>query len=400
MVYPKYVHDIIRRLEDCGESAYIVGGSLRDMLLGTTPHDYDVATSALPERTLEIFSDMRVIETGLKHGTVTVIAQGEPVEVTTFRIDGEYSDSRHPDSVSFTDDIRADLSRRDFTVNAMAYNESRGLIDPFGGGEDVKRRVIRAVGQPELRFGEDALRIMRAFRFSAQLGFSIDGQTLEGASLRAEGLSNIARERIGSEFIKLVTSPYPSDALKTMVRMGILKYALGEYTPSEKVIDRLDRMPREDYARLGFLLCETDRDRGREILHGLRCSGKQITGALAVASGAKRRVLTPKDARDLIAVTGIYATAAAVASELTDVSPSGAADEVLRQKNTPCRLQDLKINGKALAAMGARGKTIGNTLDMLLKTVIEEPSLNEERTLLELAEKILKEDGKDKDVGN
>lgn len=390
-VYPNYVQDIIDRLENSGESAYIVGGSLRDILLGIQPHDYDVTTSALPLRTLEIFSDMRVIETGLKHGTVTVISQGEPIEVTTFRIDGEYTDSRHPDSVSFTDDITADLSRRDFTVNAMAYNKERGLVDPFGGSEDVKRGILRAVGDPEKRFTEDALRIMRAFRFSAQLGFSIEENTLKGAGGCAEGLSNIARERIGNEFIKLITSEHPISPLKAMKDNGILKYALGDYTPSEALIDSLPRMPRTDTARLGLLLSETDKDSGREILHGLRCSGKQITGALAVASGSARCVTTAKDARALIAVTGVYATDAALASVLRGISPVGAAEETEKQKNTPSRLQDLKINGKVLSEMGAKGKLIGSTLDRLLAAVIEDPSLNERETLMEMAEKIMKE---------
>lgn len=400
MEYPQYVQNVIKRLEDSGESAYIVGGSLRDMLLGIQPHDYDVATSSLPDKTLEIFSDMRVIETGLKHGTVTVISCGEPVEVTTFRIDGKYTDSRHPDSVSFTDDIRADLSRRDFTVNAMAYNPTVGLVDPFGGSEDVKRGVIRAVGEPELRFGEDALRIMRAFRFSAQLGFFIDAYTLEGARAKAEGLSNIARERIGSEFIKLITSPHPADALKAMSKMGVIYYALGDYVPSERIIGGLEKMPIEDYARLGFLLCETDRERGGEILSGLRCSGKQKTGALAVALGAKRSIKTPKDARELISVTGIYAVAAAYASYLSGNSEESAVELVRRQESTPCRIQELKINGKTVAQMGARGKLIGDTLNKLLKLVIEEPSLNDTETLCRLAKKILKENGANENVGD
>ena len=390
MVYPKYVETVIKRLEDSGESAYIVGGSLRDILLGKEPHDYDVTTSSLPNKTLSVFSDMRVIETGLKHGTVTVISEGKPVEVTTFRIDGEYKDSRHPDSVSFTDDIEADLSRRDFTVNAMAYSKKNGLVDPFGGREDISGKLIRAVGVPEKRFGEDALRIMRAFRFSAQLGFSIDKDTLSGAKSCAEGLTNIARERIGAEFIKLVTSPCPSAALREMKRMDVLKYVLGDYELSDGVIELIDLMPREDYARLGFLLCCAERDRGREILHGLRCSGKQITGALAVSGGIGRCVSSSKDARGLIAATGIYAVAAAKGSELMGISPAGAAEITERQMNTPCRLQDLKINGKALAGMGAKGKLIGNTLDILLRAVIEEPSLNSEEALKAMAEEIIK----------
>ena len=175
---PEYAESVLERLEQNGEEAYIVGGSLRDSLLGKAASDYDVATSALPERTLEIFSDYRVIATGLKHGTVTVMSDGKPIEVTTFRVDGGYSDSRHPDSVSFTRSIEEDVSRRDFTVNAMAYSQRRGLVDLFGGRDDLAKGIIRAVGDPERRFDEDALRIMRAFRFSAQLDFEIEEKSL------------------------------------------------------------------------------------------------------------------------------------------------------------------------------------------------------------------------------
>ena len=222
MVYPSYADKIIRRLEAHGKSAYIVGGSVRDMLLGLTPHDYDITTDALPEQTAQIFVDMRVIATGIKHGTLTVISDGYPGEITTFRIDGSYSDSRHPDSVSFTADVTADLARRDFTVNAMAYSAERGLVDPFGGQRDLESKILRAVGEPKMRFREDALRIMRAFRFCAQLGFDVDPRTLDACEQERMGLEHIARERIGAETIKLLTSRSPSKPLTLMRERGIL----------------------------------------------------------------------------------------------------------------------------------------------------------------------------------
>lgn len=391
MTYPENIKVIIDRLEASGESAYIVGGSLRDMLLGVAPHDYDVTTSALPEKTLSVFSDMRVIETGIKHGTVTVISDGEPVEVTTFRVDGEYTDSRHPDSISFTSSIEEDLARRDFTVNAMAYSQSRGLIDPFDGTSDVKHGIIRAVGEPSARFREDALRIMRAFRFCAQLGFEIEARTLEGAVECADGLCKIARERIGAEFIKLLTSPYSEKALELMVRTGVIKYAVGEGTVTDGLIRIVPQMQEVDVARLGALLCHTDTERARAILGELRCSTKQTKGALATAIGANMAVNSAEEARRLIAKTGIYAPYAARLSEKLCVSEAGAEQLTIKQQNTPCTVGQLKINGKVLAELGARGKSIGKTLERLLCAVIENPELNEENTLVMLAKKILDE---------
>ena len=388
MVYPSYIKKIIERIEACRESAYIVGGSLRDMLLGLPPHDYDIATSALPERTANIFSDMHVIETGLKHGTVTVISDGFPVEITTFRIDGEYTDSRHPDSVSFTDDITKDLSRRDFTVNAMAYSPDRGLIDPFGGKSDIEAKLLRAVREPALRFGEDALRIMRAYRFSAQLGFDIEQSTLTATKECAEGLSCIARERIGSEFIRLVTSKHPCRALSLMNANGIFPYVFEGYTSSEKLIHLVEALPPKDTLRLALLLSDTDGESARRLLRELRCSGKQITGVLATLRGASKPIQSETDARRLIAVTGAYAADAARLSVALGISPSGAAELTERQLSTPCNLHDLKINGKDLALMGFEGKAIGSTLSALLARVIDDPTLNERDVLLNIAEKM------------
>ena len=204
---PAQVHTALARLNDAGYEAYIVGGCVRDRIMGRTPKDYDVATSALPEQTADVFAGERVIATGLKHGTVTVLLDGEPLEITTFRIDGTYSDSRHPDTVTFTPSLREDLARRDFTMNAMAYSPETGLVDPFGGQADIAAKCIRCVGEPEQRFREDALRILRALRFSAVLGFHIEPKT--DAALRAEAalLKNISAERVFSELKQLLCGP-------------------------------------------------------------------------------------------------------------------------------------------------------------------------------------------------
>ena len=174
---PEKVNSIIKLLKANGYEAYAVGGCVRDMVMGIAPNDFDITTSALPEETMRVFKDYRIVETGIKHGTVTVICDHEPFEITTYRIDGDYLDSRHPESVSFSRNLKDDLARRDFTVNTLCYNEEDGLIDLFGGVGDIENELIRCVGDPEKRFSEDALRIMRALRFSATLGFSIDGET-------------------------------------------------------------------------------------------------------------------------------------------------------------------------------------------------------------------------------
>lgn len=204
---PKDAESIINRLNEHGYEAYVVGGCVRDSILGRTPNDWDICTSATPDKVIEIFADQEVIPTGLKHGTVTIVIDHTPFEVTTFRIDGDYSDSRRPDTVEFTTDIIQDLSRRDFTINAMAYNPKMGLIDPFSGAEDIKSKIIRCVGNAEERFTEDALRILRAIRFSAQFDFNIDSSTDSAIELLYQNLKNISIERITSELNKMIVCP-------------------------------------------------------------------------------------------------------------------------------------------------------------------------------------------------
>ena len=201
---PSEVNTILDRLERAGHQAYIVGGCVRDSIMGAEPSDYDIATSARPERVKEVFSGENIIETGLKHGTLTLNIGANNYEITTFRSDGEYLNNRSPESVRFESDIRADLSRRDFTVNAMAYNPSEGLIDLFGGKTDIKNGIIKCVGSPHKRFEEDALRILRALRFASVLGFEIDESTRRAAIEQKELISALSAERIFSEFKKII----------------------------------------------------------------------------------------------------------------------------------------------------------------------------------------------------
>lgn len=204
MDMPKNVDIAINLLQSAGFEAYAVGGCVRDSLLGKTPNDWDITTSAKPEDMKSVFADFHCIDTGIKHGTVTVVIDGEPLEITTFRLDGEYEDNRHPKSVTFTSDLGADLGRRDFTVNAMAYSKMTGTVDLFGGQNDLKNGIIRCVGDPDRRFNEDALRILRALRFASALDFEIEEKTAQSLLKNRALLGNISEERIAKELLKLV----------------------------------------------------------------------------------------------------------------------------------------------------------------------------------------------------
>lgn len=223
---PEKAEIILHTLEEAGYEAYVVGGCVRDSILGRSPDDWDITTSAKPEEVKALFR--RTVDTGLIHGTVTVMLDKEGFEVTTYRVDGEYEDGRHPKEVSFTASLEEDLKRRDFTINAMAYNPKRGLVDLFGGVQDMENRIIRCVGNPLERFTEDALRILRAVRFSAQLGFSIEGETLKAISVLAPNLKYVSAERIQVELLKLLVSPHP-DYLRTAYEAGITKEILPEF---------------------------------------------------------------------------------------------------------------------------------------------------------------------------
>lgn len=378
---PEYVRVVLNRLSVSGERAYIVGGSLRDMLLSKAPHDFDLASSAEPLRVCEIFSDMRVIKTGLAHGTVTVLSSGQPIEITTFRVDGEYLDMRRPESVVFTRRIEDDLSRRDFTVNAMAYNEDDGLIDLFGGEDDLKNRIIRTVGDPYERFSEDALRIMRAFRFSAQLGFDIEEKTLEAAGALANRLELIAKERILTELIKLICSPSPELPLMQMRSAGVLSHVFSGFAPSDRAISLLSAVDNDESTRLAVLFCDTDGDVARNELTMLKASGKQRASA-AIVDAAKQTYSTRADMAHLRARLGSNADIALRLSALLGNSPDTSLD--LLSDTTPSSISELAIGGDELIALGYSGREIGKTLALLLDKVIDDPSLNTRESLLRL----------------
>ena len=380
---------VIDRLEKGGFEAFAVGGCVRDLLMGIPAHDYDITTNAATDEIKAVFSDYKTVDTGIKHGTVTVVTEGDPVEITTYRTDGEYTDSRRPDSVEFTRNIEDDLSRRDFTVNAMAYNEKRGLVDLFGGRDDLSAGIIRAVGDPRKRFTEDALRIMRGFRFSAQLGFEIEKNTLSAALELSGRLKNIARERIGSEFLRLLDSKFPSKAL---LAMGD---ALEEVLPCQVPRERLalaDALPYGGEERLAMLLYGQPREQVLEAAHALRLSNAQKSKILSIASAVPPKYGPPSIRRFLRECGEFAEGAAAVLTLLGKADPSLSAAVTAEKANAPCiSVGGLAINGADLINSGlVSGRQVGEILSALLEKVIDDPSLNTKDRLLLEAEAIAK----------
>ena len=293
---------LLDALHGAGHAAYAVGGCVRDSLLGLDPHDWDLCTSARPEQVMALFGEEKCIPTGLQHGTVTVKQGGRLYETTTFRTEGAYSDGRHPDAVCFVPDVREDLARRDFTINAMAYSAEEGLIDPFGGRDDLAAHLVRAVGEPERRFEEDALRILRLYRFAARFGFAIDPAT--GAAARALGphLDCVSAERIQEELLKLLAAPRPGSYLEPAVLAVVLPELEPEEQPERfaelcRTIDRIEPTAENVPARLAALLCPLGEAGARKALRKLKCSNAltdEVTALEREAGGGAGSFLLPR----------------------------------------------------------------------------------------------------------
>ena len=282
---------LLDALHGAGHAAYAVGGCVRDSLLGLAPHDWDLCTSARPEQVMALFGEEKCIPTGLQHGTVTVKQGGRLYETTTFRTEGAYSDGRHPDVVCFVPDVREDLARRDFTINAMAYSAEEGLIDPFGGRDDLAAHLVRAVGEPERRFEEDALRILRLYRFAARFGFAIDPAT--GTAARALGphLDCVSAERIQEELLKLLAAPRPGSYLEPAVLAVILPELEPEKQPERfaelcRTIDRIEPTAENVPARLAALLWPLGEAGARKALRKLKCSNALTDEVTALVGGS------------------------------------------------------------------------------------------------------------------
>jgi tRNA nucleotidyltransferase (CCA-adding enzyme) len=402
---PEYVAEAISSLRERGFEAHAVGGCVRDSLLGCIPADWDVCTSALPGQTAEVFSGRRTAETGIKHGTITVLfkgAQGEnsPVEITTYRVDGTYSDNRRPDSVRFTASLRDDLKRRDFTINAMAYSHETGVVDFFCGRDDLAKKLIRCVGEPAERFGEDGLRILRALRFASRLGFQIEERTAAAIRAQKKLLSNIARERIGSEFRRLLCGALAGEVL--LKYLDVLSEAMpgiDQITDIEKICRGLVRMTGESAdicARLGLLLAGYPGD-GKAMLEGLRLPNDIIEKSLQVAhfvdreisphAGRLKRLLNkvgPEQAQRIIAVKKALGE---------DMGPQESALSHIISEKQCFRLADLDISGHDMLALGhPPGKGIGRTLSALLEMVMDGELENKRRALIEKAKEIFADD--------
>ena len=269
--------ELLDTLHRAGYAAYVVGGCVRDSLLGLTPHDWDLCTSALPQQVMELFGAQRCIPTGLQHGTVTVKQSGALYEITTFRTEGTYTDGRHPDEVHFVPDVREDLARRDLTINAMAYNEKEGLVDPFGGQADLQSGIVRAVGVPRQRFTEDALRILRLYRFAARFGFAIDPPTAQAAQELCAHLDCVSVERIEEELAKLLSAPAPAAYLDKKILLVILPELSSEALAAAKpVVDACPAGAENLPIRLAALLYSLGEDGIRRTLKRLRCSNACI----------------------------------------------------------------------------------------------------------------------------
>lgn len=432
---PEKVKFIIDELQKKGYEAYAVGGCVRDALLGRTPNDWDITTSALPEAIISCFS--HTIPTGIKHGTVTVMIEKEPFEVTTYRIDGEYSDNRHPDNVTFTSNLKEDLSRRDFTINAMAYNGISGITDLFGGMDDLKKGIVRTVGSPNERFNEDALRMIRAIRFSCQLGFQIDKPTFDSIRLNCELIKNVSIERIRDEFSKILLSEHPSKGIENLRTSGLLQYFMPEVLPmvgfDQKnphhdkdvyyhTLSVVDNTEPDLVLRLSALLHDiakpltfTMDDKGtghfyehnvkgveisEYILKRLRYDNLTIKKVSSLVFDHMSRYSNLKDSavKRIITRVGIENLDDLFRLQIADIKGSAPpydysgidylknrCEQILEQKQ-PLSVKDIALNGEDIMKLGYKpGRLIGETLNYLLEKVLESPELNNKETLKEMA---------------
>lgn len=385
--------ELLHALHAAGHAAYVVGGCVRDSLLGLTPHDWDLCTSALPQQVMELFGAQRCIPTGLQHGTVTVKQSGALYEITTFRTEGTYTDGRHPDEVHFVPDVREDLARRDLTINAMAYNEKEGLVDPFGGQADLQSGIVRAVGVPRQRFTEDALRILRLYRFAARFGFAIDPPTAQAAQELCAHLDCVSVERIEEELAKLLSAPAPAAYLDKKILLVILPELSSEALAAAKpVVDACPAGAENLPIRLAALLLSLGEDGIRRTLKRLRCSNALIEEAAVLVREAVPGVPVSLNiyARRLLGKYNLC-TVQRIAALGTALQPERVADfaalselaEQLDADGVCCRVSQLAVNGRDLMAAGVpAGPGIRKVLEALLDGVIREEYPNERQALL------------------
>ena len=378
---PQNISFVLNTLLENGYSAYIVGGCVRDLLCGKQPHDYDITTSALPCEIQNLFK--KTVATGIKHGTVTVIIDSTPIEVTTFRTENTYSDNRHPESVNFVKDIKEDLSRRDFTVNAMCYNNQEGLIDIFDGVNDIKNRTLRAVGNAETRFSEDALRVLRLFRFAATLQFDIEKNTFDAALKCAPLLKNISAERIFTELKKSALGNNVS-VLSSLLQTN----TLSDYALNNHDLSKLKDLKCEENLRVFALLYLTSTDL-QKTLDTLKCSNyfKDYCFKMEylITNGIKEDKISLKKALNYADYDIVCDYLEYLQSILnTDSSNHKTLLNEIITANEPYKISHLQITGSDIKALGFSGKDVGDKLNFLLNKVIEKPDTNTREKLLNL----------------
>lgn len=375
MNLPDNVKYIISQLNKKGYEGYIVGGCVRDYIMGIEPHDYDITTSALPHQTKEIFP--HTIDTGIQHGTITVIIDKTGYEITTYRIDGKYEDNRHPKEVTFTSKLEGDLSRRDFTVNAIAYNDQAGFVDMFGGINDIKNKVIKGVGDPDKRFKEDALRMMRALRFSAQLDFVIEEKTFEALKNNAPLIKNISMERIRDELFKLILSDH-NERLKLLKESRMADYFCKQLS---EVLDKADdcfyeyinSLPKDIASRLAYIFRNKDI---KNTLKNLKTDNKTISKTCILEKYYDYTVTDKYSMAKLISLAGEY-TLDLLMLKKADTS----LFENIINKGYCCSLKELAIKGDDIISLGFKGKDIGMMLNKALDYVLRNPDKNTKREL-------------------
>ena len=403
---PEDVSFIINTIEKNGHQAYAVGGCVRDTIMGVVPNDWDITTNALPEEVKSYFN--KTIDTGIQHGTVTVMLHSTGYEVTTYRIDGDYLDGRHPSSVEFSDRLTDDLCRRDFTINAMAYNDRMGLVDEYGGIDDINNKIIRCVGNPVERFTEDALRMMRAIRFSAQLGFTIDDNTFKAIEKLSTNIQKVSMERVCVELKKTLMSDNPDFCRlygNTNLFMDILPQLHDSFTSrqSKRILLTCRYVEKNFALRLAACLSTGTPEDAYNTLRHLRMDNKTIDTVVKILTYSKDRVEETEPAirealhkcgRDIFEFIIKYELAAVKASEeVTFITNPGRhnhliklktmADEILARGDC-FSIKDLDITGLDLIEYGLKGTQIGDTLNYLLEIVIENPKLNDKATLIGL----------------
>ena len=430
---PEYAQTALDMLHACGYKAYIVGGCVRDALLGKTPNDYDICTDCTPQEMKKVFASYNAIETGIKHGTLTVLIGHDPIEITTFRSDGKYSDHRKPDKVRFEKELSQDLKRRDFTINALCYNQSEGLVDMFGGTEDLKHRIIRCVGDPRERFDEDALRILRAMRFSSVLDFEIEKNTSFAIHRQKELLKNISAERIAAELKKLLCGKDPArilteyrDVMAVIIPQLEPCFDLKQNNPHHcydvytHICKSVNNISPDWVLRLTMLL----HDIGKPLVHTTDSAGvdhfkthqlksaklsREITGALKLDNRSRSRIydlVLEHDTRippvkksvrrlmskydddffddylrvrraDTLAQSGYMRE-----QKLAELEAIGEVARQIRAEQLCLHISDLEVNGNDLIALGYEGSDIGKALKLLLDGVIEERTKNEKNALI------------------